>query len=96
MREYCWAHNAEGSTWWYAPQSGPSVGSSGMTPPVITDLALFVVFRAWGSAAWAVNVYHPKVIARIHTVLGPYNTLEEAKAVADALAPMYLAEVGNE
>lgn len=96
MREYCWAHSAEGSAWWYAPRSYSPGAGSGMTPPVITDLALFVVFRAWGSAAWAVNVYHPKVIARLHAVLGPYNTPEEAKAVADALVPMYLAEVGNE
>lgn len=96
MREYCWAHNDEGSAWWYAPRSYLPRASSKMTPPVITDLALFVVFRVWGSAVWAVNVYHPKVIARIHAVLGPYNTPEEAKAVADALVPMYLAEVGNE
>lgn len=96
MREYCWAHNDEGSAWWYAPRSYASEASSKITPPVITDLALFVAFRVWGSATWAVNVYHPKVITRIHAVLGPYNTPDEAKAVADALAPLYLAEVGNE
>ena len=96
MREYCWAHNAGGSAWWYAPRSYSSGTSSETTPPVITDLALFVVFRAWNSVVWAVNVYHPKVIARLHAKLGPYDTPEEAKAVADALVPMYLAEVGNE
>ena len=96
MREYCWAHKAEGSAWWYAPRSYSPGAGFVMTPPIITDLALFVVFRAWNSVVWAVNVYHPKVIARLHAKLGPYDTPEEAKAVADALAPMYLAEVGNE
>lgn len=96
MREYCWAHKAEGSAWWYAPRSYSPGAGFVMTPPVITDLALFVVFRAWNSVVWTVNVYHPKAIARIHAELGPYDTLEEAKAVADALAPLYLAEVGNE
>jgi len=54
------------------------------------------VFRAWNSVVWTVAVYHPKAIAHIHAELGPYDTLEEAKAVADALVPLYLAEVGNE
>jgi len=96
MREYCWAHNDEGSAWWYAPRSYSSGARTGITPPINTDLALFVVFRAWNSVVWTVAVYHPKAIAHIHAELGPYDTLEEAKAVADALVPLYLAEVGNE